>query len=586
MKITCAILALSHGLGSGPGGKVHKHPACDGPSRTSVQPPRHDDHDGCGVNHDPQAIEGNGSASTSTSISTVSSHRSKTETVFSQDDAASSAVTGSTDVAPLFSNGHSHEEKETRAGGRVDGDDTFPAALRSLPNHSSNRAEILSDLGQSSATAADPRPAPSTEDMDFRDSGTSPSTGLATSSTGTGLLPHTLIMPSVNWRDTSQCAPASVDEAIDRFNAKFNRAGGSTALTVGTAHGLGVSKTLALAGRVAAQDGGPLNYPIIHGMVNKSQLTTILEPSRLEEACKFYQGFAVLPRGPLNSFCNHNRGILPAQDPALPTSTPVSSKDIVDSILQMITHGYGGSIPKIRCCAGGPRLGTSQTRKLRFGLNGRIVLHSLDAGQPITFVCCDETFPWPDWAKEAAQAFLEGAKPWAKAGLAFQQVDRCEPAHFRIAFSLFPGDMDCNVLAEAPFPGTKSPEERTLWIYLLAFHPFHRSYMAGYMGHEAGHIGGARHGFDEHLLSDGSEDPRLKSVVMGSDDPASVMNYHENNPGDYVVQASDIKDMGDMHGHSSKTYQGYDVIKIKPEVQCYGPMVPFDWMVGYLSSNA
>ncbi|KAI1184263.1 hypothetical protein F5B17DRAFT_412756 [Nemania serpens] len=205
---------------------------------------------------------------------------------------------------------------------------------------------------------------------------------------------------------------------------------------------------------------------------------------------------------------------------------------------------------------------------LRFGLDKTISLHNLGDGESITFVCCDETFPSPEWAKEAAERFREGAQPWTSAGLIFKQVKRFEPAYFRIAFSLLPTDLDDRVIAEAFFPGTPQPEDRTLWVYKLAFESPHRNYMAGYMAHEAGHIGGSRHGFDEHILHDGSEISRFKSVNMGADDPKSVMNYYDN-PADFMVQQSDIDDMKDMYNHAGNKYEGYSIRKFDLATHVY-----------------
>ncbi|KAI1197407.1 hypothetical protein F5X97DRAFT_178406 [Nemania serpens] len=482
------------------------------------------------------------------SFSTIPTHYSETETVSSQDDEW--AIPEPTDSLSPTSSGRSYKRKATITVINVDGQDILPNQPSGLSSQNSDRARVLSFIKQegSSATARD---------------------------SVTGLPMNGIIVGN----NSSEFA--SADEPIDRLGTDLNGPDSSVIHASGIGDNLVPPRTVAVAGSLATDDVGLLKDAIIRGMANRSllssrQLGNVLSLQKLRDVCILYKMHETCSP----SFFAHFN---PVANPQPQQDTSVSSKDIVDSILQVITLGLDGSAPKPRCWVYGPRLGVADIAALRFGLNSTIVLYNLE-NTTIKFVCCDETFPSSEWAEEAAREFLRGAEPWAKAGLTFERVARSEAAHFRIAFSLFPSDLDCSMLAQAFFPGTTQPTQRTLWVYLLAFHPSYRPHMAGYMGHEAGHIGGARHGFDEHLLPDGSEIPELKSVTMGADSPSSVMNYH-NDLDDFVVQPSDTKDMMDMRGHPEDEYQGYKIIKVEPENEVYSQMTSFESIAVYLSTN-
>ncbi|KAI1124611.1 hypothetical protein F5Y10DRAFT_25014 [Nemania abortiva] len=538
------------------GGAMCSHPGCEASLHVSAQPMPYDHH----PQHDTeQSLE---------SLEENTEENTETETIFSQDD--ESAVTGSTDYVPSPINGYGYNEKETITVPSVDDEAIFHNQPGGLSGHNLDPAGILSSINPvgSPATVRDPVP----NVVDFKDGSTS-------------TLPNDdIITPRMNWRDYGKKAPDSVDEAITLFNAEFNGAGIPYTATLNIGDDLIPARTVAVAGRAAAGDGRPLKYEEMHEKVDQTllsspQLKEVLSPENLQRVCKLCKVLADFPPDAVDRFLPRTE-LQPPRD-----EIRAYSKDIVDSLLQIITLGSDEEARKAKCASCRTRLNTAEIAALRFGLDKTITLHLLENGEPITFVCCDETFPSPEWAEEAAKAFLEGAELWAKAGLTFKQVDRSEPAHFRIAFSLFPKDLDCSVVAHSFFPGKKQPEDRTLWVYLLAFHEDYRPYMAGHMGHEAGHIGGARHGFDEHLLPDGSEIAEWKTVKMGADHPLSVMNYH-NNPGDYAVQPSDIADMRNMHEYPGNEYQGYKIIKVKPEVRIYSSMQSFESIAEYLLNQA
>ncbi|KAI0970809.1 hypothetical protein F4678DRAFT_434788 [Xylaria arbuscula] len=542
----------------GPEEGMLPYPESENLSLTSIQPTPYEQHDQYGTDFDLESTDGK-------SVDIISTYSSETETVFSQN--VDSVVTGPTGSAPSCM-GRKDNGKETITVSSFDGSVTF-------------------DLKRSSDTPRRPDSSLQTICINRGDDGADP-----TGNQFGDIVITPSMNSSLNWGDvlenvtdfaddqSSVNVPDSVREGIDRFVADLSfgvvssTSGSDLGCDLFPAHTTNVATISAVA-----EDGGSLEYTKIyykHGlnMLSSRQMKELLSPENLRDVCTFCQQ---CPSGIFAYLSPSIAQAKPQHNPAI-----ASRLEVVNYLLEMMTKVLNGAALKIKCWVRGPP--PVDTASLRFGLDKRIVLHNLESGEPITFVCCEETFPSPDWAKKAADAFLEGASPWAAAGLTFEQVDRNMPAHFRIAFSLFPKSLDCSVLAQAFFPGTTQPEERTLWVYLLAFHPQYIGSMAGYMGHEAGHIGGSRHGFDEHILPDGSEIPELKSVTMGADNPRSVMNYHDN-PADYIVQPEDIRDIRDMQEYAEDEYKEYKVLKVKPKSQVYPLTLSFEFVVNYLLSK-
>ncbi|KAI0804095.1 hypothetical protein GGR55DRAFT_659771 [Xylaria sp. FL0064] len=538
-----------------PARDIHSRPEAEGSSLTPAPPIPHDHHD----RHDHYDTDFDLESADGRSVTTISTHSSETETVFSQND---ESVTGPTGSAPS-SKRRKGKGKETITVSSLDG-------------------SVAVDL---KATLDTPRRSvPDLQTMDI----SSGNDGAGPNSNSVGDL---VISPSMNfstdWGGIPENAPASVDhlasfsvtdsvrEGIDRFDADLSPEGMSSISSSGLGGDLVPTHTATVAAISAeTKDGCSLKYTMIYArflnMLSSRQMEELLNPDNWRDVCITCQQFP----------SNMLRFLSIPTPPAEPQyKIPSLLEEVVNCLFEMVMPESHEPSPGIRCRVRGPT--AADPAALRFGLDRTIVLHSLQLVEHITFVCCDETFPSPAWAEKATEEFLKGARPWAKAGLKFKKVKRGMPAHFRIAFSLFPKDLDCSVLAQAFFPGTTPPEERTLWVYLLAFHPQYVDYMSGYMGHEAGHIGGSRHGFDEHILPDGSEISEWKLVTMGPDNPRSVMNYHDD-PADYVVQPEDIRD---MHSHAKDEYKEYKVIKVEPKAQAYLPMLSFECVMNYLLSK-
>ncbi|KAI3336071.1 hypothetical protein F4824DRAFT_462104 [Ustulina deusta] len=481
-------------------------------------------------------------SATGSGASTVRTHSVGPETIFSDTE---SVVTESTDPVPPSSNGLSDEEKERTTVLSPDDEPTLtPEQKEGIAKNVS-----FSNPGGGSATAD-----------------------------AASLGAMKVFLAGDGDTDSPNVPPNKVVEEVDRLMADLKRASVEPTASSSVGHGLIPARPVVGASGAMAEDRDLLQHtmPPETGdlkLLILASLGTVLDLEKLRDICKYCE---------MSACCTSAVEFFTPQASAQPPedNTRVSSKSVADLILEIMAKGFGESAPLINCWVCIP----PHTAALRFGLDGKIILHLIDNGEPITFVCCDETFPSPGWAEKAAKAFLEGAKPWAAAGLTFKQVGRNEPAHFRIAFSLFPGNLDCTLVAQAFFPGTKSATERTLWVYLLAFHEYNSNYMSGHMGHEAGHIVGIRHGFDEHFQSDGSEIPMLRSASMGPENVNSVMKYHTR-PAKYWVQESDVKDLKDMLTYPKAEYKGYKIVKAKPDVHVFPTMMSFSRVEEFLASQ-
>ncbi|KAI0407360.1 hypothetical protein F4802DRAFT_553399 [Xylaria palmicola] len=571
----------THGAADvGPAQDMHHHPECPAPARPPAEPCDHPDQPD--INSDSEFADDNGA-------DTLSTHSVEAETVSSQKN--ESDATGPTSLAPS-SGGYKGKGKgkETitisiqKNESHVTGPTSSAPSSRGGKGKGKETITVSSGNGSAAATigtsSAPPKPlVTGSPSMDISPGGDG--AGPASDQRGGG----NIVSPTMNfdtiWQDIIDNAPAngkpvsfktlknlslasedvpdSVRKDIIRFEDDLDSAGMSSAPCSS------VDGNLAPAIWAVAEDGSSLKcatmYQVGLNMLSSRQMREVLSLNDLREICRVCQecsssffAWMGLPKMPAEP--QHNARLF-------------TKDDVINCLFDMM-----GDAGKIKCCVFESGA-AERTTTLRFGLNKEIVLYSLKSGEPITFVCCDETFPSKDWADEAVKAFERGALPWDRAGLTFKRVGRTQPAHFRIAFSLMPKDLDGGTLAQAFFPSAANPEQRTLWVYLLAFHPLYRGHMAGVMGHEAGHIGGSRHGHDEHFRSDGSEKSGLKSVKMGHDNPMSGMNYFDN-LADLAIQGSDIDDMRNMYSYDKDVYKGYPVRKVAPAETAYPLMLSFE----------
>ncbi|KAI1113510.1 hypothetical protein F5Y14DRAFT_208053 [Nemania sp. NC0429] len=421
------------------------------------------------------------------------------------------------------------------------------------PNRSSSRA--TQDLGQDSIISCinlrDDSPpleriAPSQliEDTSVRDDNTD-----SASTQGN----NNAISITQNWHDASGI---SIERVIDLVNDTFN-----TPSTSDSGVGDDSVSVYTIASYATAEEGCPLGEPMAHDRVVFPEPAAPVRLDATQEDARVSREKSGTPDAlPLDASTKPDSILVDYQ--LARDNTHASSEDHADFITQMNTRSLDEPTPKIWCQTCQQSQGSEyQPSALKFGLAGEICIYCLQNSAPLTFVCCDETFPSQQQAKETAKAFLDGARPWGAAGLRFRQLARNKAAHFCIAYSDLPADGDTRTIAEAFFPGT-SAEKRIVWVYSLAFKPRFRPYLAGYMAHEAGHIGAARHGFDE---------PGFKPVIMGRDNLKSVMRYHEN-PAHLVIQPSDIEEMEDMHNWQGDNYKGHWIRRIEPVAHVYSRM--------------
>ncbi|KAI0506847.1 hypothetical protein F5B22DRAFT_622265 [Xylaria bambusicola] len=529
-------------------GDMHLHLEGESPLPPPAQSIPFDHHDRHIVDRYPESDD-------ERSDDTSSIYTIDTRTVFSLNN--DSVVTGPTGSAPSYKGHESDDGKETITV-------------------SSFNSRLTVDL---KATSDAPRPPSSSLFIP----------GISPGDDAPSLAITPRMNSATNWVSGSEHAPSfldgasvavspSVKEGIARFEAELDSENmQSTSDSDSGTDSVPSNPAIVPAISAMVNKRGSLGYTMIYkkansDMLSSHQLKEILEPKNMRYICNL----------PLLG----DLGVLDSLNAPVETQSDTSNlrkDEVINYLFEMITPVLHEAAPKIKCSVRGSSV--IDAAALRFGLDKTIVLHHLESGEPIKFVCCDETFPSLDWATETVKAFLEGASPWAEAGLKFEPVDRNEPAHFRIAFSLFHADLDCSVLAQAFFPAAPQPEDRTLWVYLTAFHPQYRSHLAGYMGHEAGHIGGSRHSFDEFIPQHDGTLRELESVTMGPHNPKSVMNYHDD-PANYIVQPSDICDMRDMNSYTQQEYKGYEVRRVVPKNEVYELMPSFEFVMKFLRRKA
>ncbi|PNP55313.1 hypothetical protein THARTR1_04455 [Trichoderma harzianum] len=188
--------------------------------------------------------------------------------------------------------------------------------------------------------------------------------------------------------------------------------------------------------------------------------------------------------------------------------------------------------------------------EVRVGFGGEIPRWR--KGSVLSYVLCEETFP-PHLPMEGA---MRGAtNEWQNIGATFKQVGRNDPATFAVIYE----DGNPTVYASAFFPN-EALRKLTVFEHTLQA----AEHLVGILSHELGHILGLRHEF-AHRRDEGRDHP---SVLVGSENPQSVMNYFDD-PKDFQVQEQDLKELKRFYEDGRVEYEGLSIRDIDPENQVF-----------------
>ncbi|UKZ75968.1 hypothetical protein TrVFT333_003664 [Trichoderma virens FT-333] len=142
---------------------------------------------------------------------------------------------------------------------------------------------------------------------------------------------------------------------------------------------------------------------------------------------------------------------------------------------------------------------------------------------------------------------------WEGIGPRFKQVKRHERATFAIMYDDSQGD---DVYAYSFFPMTSRGK---LLVCPLSFSDGNSKHLANILTHEIGHILGLRHEF-AHV-----KEAKNPSVLFGSEDPRSVMNYYPN-PSDLQVSQYDLEGLRMVYAYDQPMYMGLPIVDISPNL--------------------
>ncbi|KAH0529944.1 hypothetical protein TsFJ059_004634 [Trichoderma semiorbis] len=189
--------------------------------------------------------------------------------------------------------------------------------------------------------------------------------------------------------------------------------------------------------------------------------------------------------------------------------------------------------------------------EVRVGFGGEIPRWR--KGSVLSYVVCGEDFPL---SLPIEEAMTVAVNKWQNIGATFKQVGRNDPATFIVTYQ----NGNPPVYARAFLPN-ETLRELTVYEHTLQA----AEYLAGILSHELGHILGLRHEF-AHRRDEGRDH---RSVLVGSENPQSVMNYFDD-PKDFQVQERDLEELRRFYEDDRVEYEGLVIRDIDPEVRPFG----------------
>ncbi|KAL6701277.1 hypothetical protein J3F84DRAFT_399050 [Trichoderma pleuroticola] len=173
-------------------------------------------------------------------------------------------------------------------------------------------------------------------------------------------------------------------------------------------------------------------------------------------------------------------------------------------------------------------------------------------GSELTYLICEESFPSKDSAMAAKDGMKAAIARWKGEGASFKEVKRYEPAAFAVVYE---HRQRSDYLAYAFFPRAEPGE---LLLYPRIFAGDNGKYLANILSHEIGHVLGLRHEFAHKKEVD------VPSVRFGSEDPQSVMEYHED-LSKLQVTKKDLQGLKEVYAYDQPVYKGMPVIDVSPK---------------------
>ncbi|KKP05517.1 hypothetical protein THAR02_02409 [Trichoderma harzianum] len=173
-------------------------------------------------------------------------------------------------------------------------------------------------------------------------------------------------------------------------------------------------------------------------------------------------------------------------------------------------------------------------------------------GTELTYLICEESFPSKDSAMAAKDAMKAAIARWKGEGASFKEVKRYESAAFAV---IYDHRQRSDYLAYAFFPRAEPGE---LLLYPRIFAGDNGKYLANILSHEIGHVLGLRHEFAHKKEAD------VPSVRFGSEDPQSVMEYHDD-LSKLQVTKKDLEGLKELYAYDQPVYNGLPVIDVSPK---------------------